>query len=551
MRSRFLTYFAAGVVLSATALQAQVSSVVPRVVAPVNEQSLTTLRGNVSAVARAEFDKGEASPSAQLRNVRLVLSRSKEQQAELDSLMAAQLDKNSPDYHHWLTPEEYNRRFGPADSDIAAIVAWLQSHGLNVGTGAISGTNIAFSGSVSQIEKAFHTSIHAFQRNGSDYLANMTEPKIPSALATVVTGVARLSTYAPVPHLVKSRPGMFEPGSGFAPTESASRIARPELTTSGPFLWITAADAATMYDTPNSYNAAFSSGASYTGHGVTIGIGGVSDINASTVVNYRTRFLNGDLTAPTITNIDGSAVLGDGTDEAYIDNELAGGIAPGATIHFYTADQNTDGGIITVMNKVIADNSVDIFSLSFGLCEYAFTTSDNQLIYGLAQQMSALGIAMTVSTGDNGAAGCDDQNSASSASYGLQVNGLASTPFNVAVGGTDTYGLISSFSTYVNNNSSSTNSYRSVLKPIPESTWNDSATSDGLLASNIPTGFNSGNTNIVGGSGGVSSCSTQSAATGDCVSGYPKPSWQRGPGVPNDHARDLPGHLADGRQWHC
>ncbi len=547
MRSRFLTYFAAGVVLSATALQAQVSSVAPRIVAPVNEQSLTTLRGNVSAVARAEFDKGEASPSTQLRNVRLVLSRSKEQQAELDSLMAGQLDKNSPDYHHWLTPEEFNRRFGLADSDNAAIVAWLQSHGLNVGAGAIGGTNIAFSGSVSQIEKAFHTSIHAFQRNGASYLANVTEPKIPTALASVVAGVARLSTFAPTPHLVKARTGMFEPGSGFAPTESDSRIARPELTTSGPFLWITAADAATMYDTPNSYNAAFSSGASYNGHGVTIGIGGVSDINASTVVNYRTRFLNGDLTAPTITNIDGSATIGDGTDEAYIDNELAGGIAPGATIHFYTADQNTDGGIITVMDQVIKDNSVDIFSLSFGLCEYFFTNSDNTAIYNIEQQMSALGIAITVSTGDDGAAGCDDQNSQFSASYGLQVNGLASTPYNVAVGGTDTYGLISNFSTYVNNNSTSTGSYRSVLSYIPEATWNDSATSNGLLANNVPTGFTSGNTNIVGGSGGVSSCSTNTDSVvgnnfilGTCTHGYPKPSWQRGPGVPNDHARDLP-----------
>jgi trimeric autotransporter adhesin len=543
MRSRFLTYFAAGVVLSATALQAQVSSVAPRVVAPVNDQSLTTLRGNVSPVARAEFDKGEASPSTQLRNVLLVLSRSKEQQAELDSLMAAQLDKNSPDYHRWLTPEEYNRRFGPADSDIAAIVAWLQSHGLNVGAGDISGTNIAFSGSVSQIEKAFRLSMHAFQRNGSDYLANVTEPKIPTALATVVTGVARLSTYAPISHRAKSRPGMFQPGSGFTPTDSASRIPQPELTTSGPFLWITPADAATMYDTPNSYNAAFSSGASYTGQGVTIGIGGVADINPSTVVNYRNRFLNGNMTAPTITNIDGSATIGDATDEAYIDNELAGGLAPGATIHFYTADQNTDGGITTVMNQVIKDNSVDIFSLSFGLCEYFFTNSDNTLIYGLVQQMSLQGIAVTVSTGDNGSAGCDDQNTASQAAYGLQVNGLASTPFNIAVGGTDTYGLISHFSTYVNNNSASTNSYRSVLSYIPEATWNDSAATDGLLANNVPYGYNTGNTNIVGGSGGVSSCSTNTdtnTVLGTCTNGYPKPSWQRGPGVPNDHARDLP-----------
>jgi hypothetical protein len=534
---RFVLSFAASAVLLASALQAQVSPVAPRILAPVNEQSLTTLRGNVSPVARAEFDKGEASPSEQLRNVRLVLSRSREQQAELDSFMAAQLDKSSPDYHHWLTPSEFDRRFGPADSDIAAIFAWLQSNGLRVEPGAASSTNVAFSGTVSQIEKAFHTSIHAFQRDGVSYFANVTEPKIPSALATVISGVAQLSTYAPIPHMVKSRAGMFSPGAGFTATES-NRFARPDLTTSGSFLWITPADAATMYDTPNAYNAAFSSGSSYTGKGVTIGIGGVNDINPTTVVNYRSRFLNGDLTAPTVTNIGNSAIIGNATDEAYIDNELSGGVAPGATIHFYTND-NSNGGLTTVMNQVIKDNSVDIFSLSFGLCEFYLTNSQNQLLYGLMQQMAALGIAVTVSTGDSGAAGCDDP-SQTSASLGLQVNGFASTPFNIAVGGTDTYALLSHFSTYVNNNQTSSNSYRSALSFIPDSTWNNSPVTDGLLASNVPRDLASNNTNIVGGSGGVSACSTQNAAGTVCVNGYPKPAWQRGPGVPNDNARDLP-----------
>jgi trimeric autotransporter adhesin len=546
LRLRFLTYISVSTVLIATALRAQISAVAPRILTPVNEQSLTTLKGNVSPAARAEFDKGEASPLAQLRSVRIVLSRSKEQQAALDSFMAAQLDKTSPDYHHWLTPDEFDRRFGPADSDMAAIVAWLQSQGLTVKTAPTGRTSIAFSGSVSQIEKAFHTSIHAFQRDGVDYSANITEPKIPSALVPVVSGVAHLSTYAPVPHLVNGRSGRFDPKTnGFTATGSTNRLARPDLTTTagGNFLWITAADAATMYDTPNAYNAAFSAGTSYTGKGVTIGIGGVADINPITVVNYRNRFLNGDLTAPTVTNIDSSAVIGDATDEAYIDNELSGGVAPGAKIHFYTAD-NSDGGLVTVMNQVIADNSVDIFSLSFGQCEYYLTTSDNQLIYGLAQNMAALGIAITVSTGDSGAAGCDDPNPPNPefiASAGLQVNGFASTPFNIAVGGTDTYGLRSSFSTYVNNNQGPTDSYRSVKSYIPEATWNDSTSVNGQLANNKPAIDTSNNneTNIVGGSGGVSACSTQTVS-GACASGYAKPTWQRGTGVPNDHARDLP-----------
>jgi subtilase family serine protease len=544
-RLRLVPYFAASAVLLAFALHAQVSSVAQRIVSPIDERSLTTLKGNVAPVARAEFDQGKAPASTQLRSVQLVLSRSKEQQAALESLMAAQLDKNSPEYHHWLTPDEFDRRFGAADSDIAAITAWLQSQGLTVETARSNGSSIALSGTVRQIENAFHISIHAFQREGIDYVASVTEPKIPAALAPVVVGVAGLSTYAPKPHMVKGRSGMFTPGAGFADNDSPSQTPRPELTTKNSFLWITPADAATMYDTPNSYNVSFASGTSYTGHGVTIGIGGDSAIKASTVVNYRTRFLNGDTTPPIFTNVDGSAVTCPSTDptcgedEAYIDNELAGGLAPGAAIHYYAADQSTGVGLPGVINKVIQDNSVDIFSLSFGLCEFFFSNSTNQSIYNGWNQMAVQGIAVTVSTGDSGAAGCDSSG-ASSAQDGLQVNGLASTPFNIAVGGTDTYGLLSGFSTYANNNAGPGNFYRSALSYIPEATWNNSTTVNGLLANNVPRGLSTSDTGIAGGSGGVSSCSTQNATTGDCVSGYPKPSWQRGPGVPSDNARDLP-----------
>src|SRR5215469_3422368 len=169
---RLLTFLAAaGFALLAPCLQAQVSSVAPRIAGPVDESTLTTLKGNISAAARADFDKGEASPSAQMHG-RLVLSRSSDQNAALDKLMAQQLDKSSPNYQHWLTPGEFNQRFGVADSDLAGIYAWLESHGLTVDYNLSDHSSVAFSGSVSQIEGALHTSIHSFEGNGQAYLAN-------------------------------------------------------------------------------------------------------------------------------------------------------------------------------------------------------------------------------------------------------------------------------------------------------------------------------------------------------------------------------------------
>ncbi len=115
------------------------------------------------------------------------------------------------------------------------------------------------------------------------------------------------------------------------------------------------ADAATIYDTPNSYNGNFSSATSYTGSGVTIGIGGDALIQASTVADFRTRFLNGDTTQPTITNINTSATAGGDTDEAYLDTEVSGGLAPGAAIHFYTADDSV-GGLYAAIPQMLTDN---------------------------------------------------------------------------------------------------------------------------------------------------------------------------------------------------
>jgi subtilase family serine protease len=128
-----------------------------------------------------------------------------------------------------------------------------------------------------------------------------------------------------------------------------------------------------------------------------------------------------------------------------------------------------------------------------------------------------------VSTGDNGSAGCDDFNTPAPASHGLAVNGLASTPYNVAVGGTD-FDEVNKWSTFWSATNSATGT--SALSYIPEIPWNESCAQIGLTGcgANAPQG----SLNIVAGSGGPSST-------------YSKPNWQLGvTGMPNDSHRDLP-----------
>ncbi len=115
-------------------LIAQNSRVAPRITADVDESSLITLHGNVPGLAQTTYDQGEASPATQLTNMRLVLSRTSAQEAALKQYLVQLQDKSSPNYHKWLTPVEFGQLYGPADADIAALVAWLQSQGLTVET---------------------------------------------------------------------------------------------------------------------------------------------------------------------------------------------------------------------------------------------------------------------------------------------------------------------------------------------------------------------------------------------------------------------------------
>jgi subtilase family serine protease len=547
---------ATAAILSSSIGWAQNSAVLPRIKAQIDDNKLTKLAGNVANLARTATDLGEADSSTQLTHIRLLLSRSTQQDQALNQYLADLQDKNSPSYHKWLTPEQFGKLYGPADSDIVAIVSWLESRGLKVEPVSPSRTDIAFSGSVSQVEAALHLQIHSFEGHGQQFYSNLGEPSIPSALTPVVTGIARLDTVRPTPHHVASQMGQLNPATKRlepVSTHEPSKL-RPNLTTgSGTnndpyFLYMVPGDAATIYDTPNTtFNRNFTTGTSYTGTGVTIGIGGDAIISASTVNDFRTAFLGSNGTGTvTITNVDGVTSNSD-ADEAYIDTELSGGMAPAAAIHYYTS---TD--LFSAIDQAINDNTVDIFSLSFGACELDFSTADNALISTMWKQAAAQGIAVTVSTGDSGSAGCDatsdsQGNNVSAASGGLAVNGLASTPYNIAVGGTDMDGLLSSFSTYVDTNSSTdgvaSTYFRSALNYIPESTWNDSTQADGTISANYP--YTGSDANIVGGSGGKSSCSTNTtpaneATQGTCTSGYAKPSWQRGTGVPSDSARDLP-----------
>ncbi|MGB9286737.1 MAG: protease pro-enzyme activation domain-containing protein, partial [Candidatus Sulfotelmatobacter sp.] len=137
----------------------------PLITQPVDESQLTVLKGNTHRLARPEFDLATAPATLPMQRMLLVLKRSPDQESALRKLLDDQQDKGSPSYHKWLTPEQFGQLFGPTDSDMQTITAWLQSHGFQVGS-TKGRTVLEFSGSASQVKEAFHTSIHKYLVNG-------------------------------------------------------------------------------------------------------------------------------------------------------------------------------------------------------------------------------------------------------------------------------------------------------------------------------------------------------------------------------------------------
>jgi subtilase family serine protease len=503
-----------------------------RITEAVDETNLVQLRGNVHPLARAEFDQGVVADSQPMNRMLLLLQRSPEQQAALSTLMEEQLTKSSSNYHKWLTPEEFGKQFGPADADIQTVTAWLGSHGfqgIKVGKGR---TVIEFSGNVGQVRNAFHTEIHQLMVKGEEHAANVSNPQIPAALTPVVAGVVSLHNFRPKSFLHSA--GTFRRNAKTGEVKAAFTFSD----VNGTFYAVGPADFATIYNVP----------ATATGAGQSIAIVGQSNINLQDVADFRSIFgLPANVPQVILNGPDPGLVSGDET-ESDLDVEWAGAVAQQAQIIFVTTQTTqTDftAGVDASAIYIVDNNVAPVLSESYGNCEASLGTTGNAFYNSLWQQAAAEGITVVIAAGDNGSAGCDpapapaNQNAAT---QGLAVSGFASTPFNVAAGGTDFDDANNQGTYWKTPNTSTTPPVPASAKGyIPETTWNDSCASTATAGNlgGLCTTVNSNGIDLLAGSGGPSNCATQTSS-GACSTGYPKPTWQQGGITPNDGARDIP-----------
>jgi subtilase family serine protease len=488
-----------------------------RIVQPIDDARLATVSGTVHPSARPEFDQGAVNSAMRLEAMSLNFQPSAQQQAELDQLLQEQQTPASPNYHHWLTQEEFGNRFGMSPDDISKVTAWLAGHGFQVLEVAPSRNSIRFAGTAGMVAQAFHTQLHHYLVEGKTHFANASEVQLPEAFASSVVHVGGLNDFRPKAR-VRNR-HVLAPGT-------SQRSANPNFTSgiSGK-TFLAPGDFAVIYDVQPLYDAG------YTGAGQQIAVAGQTNIHTDDIAAFRSA---AGLTAANLTPYcissseyctgDASYAGSDPTSgdevEADLDVEWSGAVAKDATVNFIFASYSDptlavmDALSYAINTYKVNGAVVPIISVSYGDCEADFGSQLSSLRND-AQEANAQGQTLLGPAGDSGAADCE-ASGATVATHGLAVDAPASFPEFTSVGGAEFLADVSDPSAYWTNAgcTNCTDTLTSALSYIPEEVWNDTV-ADGELSA---------------GGGGVSAY-------------YSLPTWQQGlnpPGFTGTPMRFVP-----------
>ncbi|MGA7294959.1 MAG: protease pro-enzyme activation domain-containing protein [Terriglobales bacterium] len=555
-----------------------------RITGPIDVRQTTALPRSLHPRAQAQYDRGLVDPSREFGYLTLLTSPSASQQEALDQLLVEQQDPKSPNYHKWLSPQQYADRFGLSVNDFTKIATWLTSQGFQILSAGGGRNSIAFSGTAAQVHSAFGAEIHNYQIDGKEYFANSTPLMVPSALSGIVSCVIGLNSFLPHPTIRGRAPnGIQGPRANYYD----GNYVFPNYLAPG--------DIATIYDINSLYDAA----TPINGASQTLAVIGQTDIYLADINDFRSSTLGFNLPAISGCTTNGSGIVtacnstyfkyvAVGTDpgenyscgdlgEADLDIEWSGGTARNAQIVFVNSpvvyDVNCNyvsgGGVYTALSSAINPPSGPplgtVVTMSYGYCEAGAPDLETVL-----QQGNAEGVTILNSAGDVGSTACDYNPPNSTqpflgAQYGYAVSYPASSPEVTGVGGTsislanDSYPNPSSYwDTTIGANGGTAVSY------IPELPWNDNetwadychspypgdpfcsqGTSQGVPGW-VPLGTSATASQVQSdiwiymGGGGASNCWYENQQTGVCLGagagptggGFPQPAYQQGLSVP-------------------
>ena len=383
---------------------------------------LATLDGNHPDEAADIVGAAPASPSNPLA---MHLTLALRNRADLSRLLAAQQDPSSPDYHRWLTPDDFTSRFGPTAADLARVSRFLTQKGFTVTSADASTREVNFTGTVAQAQNVFAVKIAA-TADGRLY-SNIADPRIPATLAPLVESVHGLD------NLLHSAPTVRRISTLPANANSPASIVNDTGPSFGP------PDIYTFYDETPLLGAATPIDGS--------GPGCIAVIEDSDLDEPAANSFNSQFSLPALTGANFSTVLVDGSDpgqngnedETMVDVVYSHALAPGSSIRAYTGDPRKGASAIVDAIKAAVrekNSPCTAISISFGFCggsKSFYKTQDS-----LFAQAASQGQSVFVATGDDGAAGLKLNRKTSQCAPGnaRSISELSASPNVTAVGGT-------------------------------------------------------------------------------------------------------------------
>ena len=280
--------------LSAFPSQTQQASEFPvrsRVTSAIDETRLVQLPGNVRPLPYGTFDLGRLDSARSSSAWFWYSSVARSRKRRYDSSMSASTIPSLPTSITGYMPTTFGRLYGPSDDDLAAVTSWLQNYGFTIYSIAKGRVTIEFSGTVAQVESAFHVEMHRYLVNGIEHIANNRDPEIPEALSPVVIGIASLHDFFDKPQIMLGNYVKRDPQTGkitvVAPPSSvglnANKIALPQKNGAAPQLTYTDSSGdihedLTPYDFATIYNILplWTASSPINGKGSKIAISGVS-----------------------------------------------------------------------------------------------------------------------------------------------------------------------------------------------------------------------------------------------------------------------------------
>jgi subtilase family serine protease len=408
-----------------------------------------------NAVTPKPIDLGETKSLSGASPMSVTIALALPDIGQAESLLKSLNTPGNPNFHKFLTADQFVARFAPTDADVAKVIASLAKYGLRAQrTGA---TTLKATGLPADLERAFGVTLHNYEVlghgnvTGYGFHAPSSRATIPAEIASSVAGVVGLD----------SRPN-FRPRLTAARWAAAKPpITGPASTTGNPFGTLTVADFAKTYDVQPLY------GQGVSGSGRTLGIMTFASFTPSDAYTYWSAAgLNVRKHRIEIVNVDGGpgAPSDDsGSDETTLDVEQSGGVAPGASIIVYQAP-NTNQGFVDLFAAAIDADKAQSLSISWGGWEWldnfenspvtdpttGHTVSILRATHELLVRAAIQGQSVFASSGDGGAYDANDSlgcygpyspTVSTSCSLVLSVDYPASDPAITAAGGTTLPGL--------------------------------------------------------------------------------------------------------------